>query len=278
MREEIATGRPDRLVAAIAARQHGVVSTAQLRAAGLSRSGIERRVASGRLHAIHRGVYAVGHAGLSNEGTWMAAVLVCGKGAALSHRSAAMLWGMLTPRQATIHVTVPGSAGRARRKGLYIHRSSILSPSQTTLRANIPVTKPSRTLSDLHRAAPEAEFREALRQAQFRRLPLGQTQTDRTRSELERNLLAICRRHRLPPPAVNVRIGPYLVDFLWRESRLVVEVDGWGAHGTRSAFEDDRARDVELKLLGYDVVRFTYLQVIERPAETAAKLRTLLCG
>src|ERR671918_2611669 len=97
MRPKRAT--PDQLVAWIASRQHGVISIAQILAVGMSRAAVKRRVAAGRFHRIHRGVYAVGHASLSNEGRWMAAVLACGEGAALSHRSAAELWELLPPRQ-----------------------------------------------------------------------------------------------------------------------------------------------------------------------------------
>lgn len=113
MHEESA--RPDVAVAKIAARQHGVVSFAQLNWAGLDKDAIARRIAGGRLHRVHRGVYAVGHKGLSNEGTWMAAVLACGEGAALSHRSAAELWRMLPPAGGVPNVTVPTYAGRRRR-------------------------------------------------------------------------------------------------------------------------------------------------------------------
>jgi hypothetical protein len=133
-------------VAAIASNQHGVITTAQLMRAGLSPTVIRGWDRAGRLHRVHRGVYAVGHPGLSKEGRWMAAVLACGRGAVLSHRSAAALsgfapkpsgrWTELTPE-----ATVPGHAGRARRTGIHIHRSSTLLPSHSTRRANIPVTR-----------------------------------------------------------------------------------------------------------------------------------------
>lgn len=99
---------------------------------------------------------------------------------------------------------------------------------------------------------------------------------DLTRSELERRFLLLCRRHRLPTPEVNVRVGPFIVDFLWRDKRLIVETDGYRFHRGRSAFEGDRARDVELKLRGYEVVRFTYRQVVERASPVARTLRVLL--
>jgi predicted transcriptional regulator of viral defense system len=135
MREQVV--KADAEVAGIAARQHGVATFTQLKLAGLSRSGVYRRIAAGRLHRIHRGVYAVGHAGLPREGGWMAAVLACGDGAVLSHRSAAELWELLPAGEASIHVTVPASrGGRRARHGLRIHRS-YLPPHDTATRIRI---------------------------------------------------------------------------------------------------------------------------------------------
>lgn len=109
-------------------------------------------------------------------------------------------------------------------------------------------------------------------------LDLGQQdmEADLTRSELERRFLRLCRRHRLPRPEVNARVGPFVVDFLWRSQRLVVETDGYRFHRGRLAFESDRARDVELKLLGHAVVRFTHRQLVDEPSRVARTLRMLL--
>jgi very-short-patch-repair endonuclease len=291
---KVAKGQPDRAIAGIAESQHGVIMRSQLVAAGLLPSGISDRVNAGRLHRIHRGVYAVGHPRLSDEGQWMAAVLACGAGAALSHRSAAELWGMLRARRcrgarwrnddAPVHVTVPGDGGRTRRRGIRLHRSRSLSPAETTHRSGIPVTNPARTLADLRSAVSETEFARALREAEFLQLPVqevwrsgrGSTRPTRTRTELEAVFLGLCRRHRLPQPEVNAKVDRFEVDFLWREERLVIEVDGWDAHRSRSAFEEDRRRDVCLKLLGYEVLRFTWRQVQDRPREVAGTLRVLL--
>jgi very-short-patch-repair endonuclease len=270
---------PDALVAQRAARQHGIVSIAQLRAAGLTDDAVKRRVRSGRLHRLYRGVYAVGHTALGNEGRWMAAVLACGAGAVLSHRSAAELWTMLSPGSGVIHVTVPIPGGRRRRPGIRLHRFPSLPTSATTHRNGIAVTTPARTIADLRRVASPDEARCAIREAEFAGLDVADEasrDSEPTRSKLERRFLRLCRRHRLPLPEVNQRIGPYEVDFLWRECRLVVETDGWQGHRGRVAFEADRAKDLELKLLGYEVVRFTYRQVEKRPAAVAAKLRALL--
>jgi very-short-patch-repair endonuclease len=281
MRMEVTTQLPDKAIALLAERQHGVVTLEQLLSAGLSPAGVSRRVTAGRLHRIHRGVYAVGHAALGNEGRWMAAALACAKGAVLSHRSAAELWRMLPePRtggneRAPIHVMVAGEAKS--RGGLRVHRSSTLSPADVTRRAAIPVTKPARTLQDLRRTVPAKVFAAATRQAEYLGLPVGdRLAMDHTRSELEAKLLGLVRRHRLPQPEVNVRVGGFVVDFLWRAERLIAEVDGWRTHGTRTAFEGDRARDNRLRVLGFKVIRFTWRQVIDEPGGVARTIRSLL--
>lgn len=274
MREEVAhTGD---LVARIAARQYGIISSRQLEAVGISRSAVTRRIRAGRLHRVHRGVYAVGHTGLSREGRWLAAVFACGPAAVLSHASAAALWRVLSA-PGFIHVTVPVRSGRARRAGIRIHRSTTLDPSHVTRRAGIPVTTPSRTLADLRRTVPPVRFAAALREAEVLGLPVdGPLEADRTRSELEARFLGICRRHRLQAPRVNARVGPFLVDFLWPEQRLVVELDGYRFHRGRTAFEADRARDLELKLAGYEVVRLTWRRLEDDPVRVVTTLRELL--
>lgn len=186
-----------------------MVSVWQLNAVGLGRNAVTIRVAAGRLHRLHQGIYAVGHSALSNEARWMAAVLACGQarndldasstetvldhwGAALSYRSACELWGLLSPGGGP---------------------------------------------SDISR---------------------------------------LCRRCRLPVPEVNVRIGPHLVDFLWRERRLVVETDGYASHRGRAAFEDDRARDLDLRARGFDVLRLAEKQIEEDTERVAEVVATAL--
>jgi very-short-patch-repair endonuclease len=271
----------DRVIAELARRQHGVVALAQLLAAGITHREVWRRVQSGRLHRIHRGVYAVGHPALGRKGIWLAAVLACGEGAALSHQSAAQHSRMLplsaNPRP--VQVTVPGTGGRRKRHGITVHRSTTITPNEIVRRDGIPTTKPARTLADLRPALPRRQWEAALDRARSLHLPVGDlAATDPARSHLERAFTALCRRHRLPPPEVNVPIGPFTVDFLWPAERLVIETDGWEAHRDRAAFEADRARDAELKLRGYDIVRFTYRQVLEEPGRVAQTVRALVRG
>jgi very-short-patch-repair endonuclease len=204
-------------------------------------------------------------------------VKACGEGAVLSHRSAGSLWQILARSDGSIHVMVPRRGGRDKHRGIRVHRSSTLLPSQCTLRHAIPVTTPARTLEDLHRSLSATQFAAALRRAEYLGLPIGGWfAPDRSHSELESRFLALCRRHRLPRPEVNARVGRFLVDFLWREHRLVVETDGYRFHRGRTAFEGDRQRDVQLKLLGYEVVRFTHRQVVEQGPQVARALRALL--
>src|SRR5919198_662373 len=124
-------GEIDRLIVALATRQQGVVTLEQLVALGLSRRAIRWRISSGRLHPIHRGVYAVGRPDVTIKGKWMAAVLASGDGAVLSHQSAATLHGFLNARSGRIHVTVPRRTTVAR-PGIRVHRSTCLAPDDRT--------------------------------------------------------------------------------------------------------------------------------------------------
>ncbi|MGI8460995.1 MAG: DUF559 domain-containing protein [Solirubrobacterales bacterium] len=238
-----------RLIAQIAARQHGVITTAQLAYAGLTPTMITDRVRRGFLHRLYRGVYAVGHKNLTQEGRWLAAVLAFGPKALLSHASAAALWSLVPwPTSAVVHVTVPAAGTRRKRCGIQLHYSSTLTSKDLTRRHNIPVTTRERTLADMGWGA------------------------EPTRSHLERLFVRLVSVAGLPKPEVNVHVGPYRVDFLWRAERVVVEVDGFAFHSSRGSFESDRARDRELQRRGYVVLRFTYREVNEEPDAVAASL------
>lgn len=208
----------------------------------------------------------------------MAAVLALGEGAVLSHRSAAVLWGMLARDRAVVDVSVPGESGRGRRRGIRVHRSRSLRRHHQTRRLGIPVTKPARTIADLRRVAPAWEVRRAIRQAEVLGLPLGETPSDRTRSDLERDFLALSRRYRLPRPEVNVELGTYTPDFLWREDRLIVETDSYLYHRGEQAFKDDHARDLELRRRGFEVIRLSEEQINEEPDRVAAVLHGMLAS
>jgi very-short-patch-repair endonuclease len=277
MREKGDTSTPDRLIAARAAEQHAVLDAAELLACGLTTSGIDRRLQTGRLHRKHRGVYAVGHPNLTRQGIWLAAVKACGPGAALSHQSAAALWSLLPDYNGPPHVTVADTNGRRSRTGIVVHRCSTLTRRNLMIRDAIPVTNPARTIADLRRALNRDRWEDALDRARSLHLPIPDLGAAApTRSRLERRLLALCRRHRLPLPETNVRVGPFLVDFRWRHQRLIVETDGYEHHRDRASFEADRARDAKLTLIGYTVIRVTWRQIAGDPGGVAATLRALL--
>lgn len=224
----------------------------------------------------------MGHPGLSAEGQWMAAVLACGEGAVLSHRSAAALWEMLRPMAGPVDVSIPSRVGRKPRVGIALHRCASLKAQRSrgvaplmTEHKGIPVTSPARTIDDLRGVVPPYLVRRATRQAEFAKL-IDLKGSDRTRSDLEEDFLNLCRARRLPAPEVNVKVGRWTVDFLWRRERVAVETDSYAYHRGRTSFQDDRARDLELRRHGLDVRRYSELQVNDAPAEVAADLRDAL--
>src|SRR4051794_13838296 len=205
MRNELSAVPLDRQVSAVAACRHGVISSTQLADIGVDRVGIWRRVRVGRLHRLHRGVYAVGHEKITQHGRWLAAVLACGEQAVLSHRSAAALWGMRPTSSHLSEVTARSTGGRPDRPGILVHTSKHLPPEDTTRHDGIPLTSPPRTIQDLRRVLPPDHLRAAIRWAEVLRLDIGPQpdyEPDHTRSELERRLLALCRLRGLPPPEV----------------------------------------------------------------------------
>lgn len=276
----------DAALAALAARQHGVARLGQLTAAGLHRAGITKRVTRGVLHRRYRGVYAIGHAALSREVAWLAAVFACGEGAALSHRSAAELHGLTRTRAPLVAVVVP----RQRRApaGIRTHRVRRLDPRDVTTHKHIPVTTVHRMfvdLSDVHtpheltaiikEAAFQGRFvepavRDAMRRANGRHnldvldraIELYHAGSAGTRSRNEVLFLALD----LPEPLVNTMLLGCEADFLWPEVRLNVEIDG-PQHNTPAAKRDDAQRDRILAAAGYTTLRFTDDDVMERPGE-----------
>jgi very-short-patch-repair endonuclease len=272
----------DARLARIAALQHGVVSLRQLEAAGLSRHAVAKRAQKGRLHRVHQGIYAVGHIAPNLHGRWMAAVLACGEGAVLSHGSAAALWKLLRPIDGPVHVSIPTPHGRRSRKGIRLYRRVSLAPSAgrrlVTRRDGIPVTTVPRTIEDLRGSLPPRLVRRAIRQAEFMGLRLDGIETNRTRSDLEELFLRLCEKHGLPRPEVNVKAGEWEVDFLWRDRRLVVEIDSFTYHRGSVAFQDDHARDLDLRCLGLAIHRFTEEQLEKEPGRVVADVARALTG
>jgi uncharacterized protein DUF559 len=271
--------RTDAAIADLARVQHGVVARAQLVALGLGRGAIDHRLAARRLHPLHRGVFAVGHRALTREGRWMAA----------------------EPR---IEVTVPRP--RRARSGVRVH-SSALRDDEVTRHRGIPVTTPARTLLDLAAVLTRQQLERAVDRAEVRRLAsptsldalltrhatrhgtahlrailaAGRIGATVTRSRLEDEFIPVLDAHRLPRPQTNAsievpgykRIEP---DAMWRDERVIVELDGFDTHGTRGAFEDDRARDAALQAAGWRTMRFTWRQLESEPDAIVARLRAVL--
>jgi very-short-patch-repair endonuclease len=290
-----------RAVARVAARQFGVITRAQLLDIGLSPSAISRRLADGRLHRIHRGIYLVGHPVAPPGALEMAALLACGDDAVLSHTSAAARWGFASAGE-DVHVTVSGRH-RDHLDGVRVHCVRSLSTTEVRRRHGLPVTSPARTLLEMAEEVPLEELERAV--AEGRRLGLArdgelEAQLDRspgrhgvkplrsllkreagpafTRSQAEQRLLKLIRNARLPSPRCNVPAAGHEVDFLWPEQKLVVEIDGYAFHRSRTAFETDRRRDADLQLAGYRVLRITWRRLVEEPEAVVAQIATALAG
>jgi hypothetical protein len=294
----------DREIGRLARRQWGVVSRAQLVALGLGEDAIDARLRGGRLYRLHRGVYAVGHTVVPREGRWLAAVLCVGDGATLSHHSAAALWGI---GRATERARVDVSAPSLTRSPPGIHRryTRFLPDEVTTIR-RIPVTTLARSLLDIAAEVSGEGLEAAIRQAEYAhrfqleqlealliRYPgkrgaatirdclhrLGLGPRGRTRSGLEDRFAALLAQTELPKPDLNVLLDldglKIEADCLWREQRVIVELDGGKAHRTRVAFEMDRERDRRLQAAGWRVVRLTWHQ-LDNPAPVLADLSNLL--
>jgi predicted transcriptional regulator of viral defense system len=298
-------GEREKALHRLAQCQHGVVSVAQLHSLGLAGSTARARASVGRLHRIHHGVYALGRPDLPVEGNWMAAVLACGPGSVLSHISAAALHGLLSSTQTTVDVIISRRSGLAR-SGIRVHRSTCLIPADRTSVNGIPCTSVARTLLDLAGVVHRRALERACDQAEVLRLfdcaaiddmlsrargaagvrklravlEAGHVGEGIPRSELEGRFLRLCLRSDLPPPEVNVWMtveGEEMqVDFLWRKHRVVVEVDGFGTHGTRLAFQRDRRRGQLLTLAGWQAIRFTWNDVTSQPGRVTELLRRLL--
>jgi very-short-patch-repair endonuclease len=278
----------DAAIADVAARQHGIVTRAQLVAAGLTTDVVDHRLKLGRLIAVHRGVYAVGHLPPSPQAKAMAAVLACGPNALLSHRSAAALYGLIR-YHGKPDVTAPT---RRRHPGINLHRSPA---AERTTHYGIPITTPARTLLDLAELLDPDSLTRAVNEAHFGNLlstddvetTLANSPGRRTsaltrelaipptRSAFERAFLAMVDRYDLPRPEVNTIVHGYEVDMLWRPQRLIAELDG---RQHELAFESDRERDAHLLAHGLSTIRITWLRLTTKPAAEAARLHTLLAS
>ncbi|HET8755233.1 MAG TPA: DUF559 domain-containing protein [Solirubrobacteraceae bacterium] len=279
-------GARDPAIAALADAQHGVVARSQLLNAGFTSAQIDGRLRAQRLHRLHQGVYAVGHRRLTVEGRWMAATLAVG--GLLSHATAAAAWDLRRTSSPLIHVTVHGDPGRKPRQDIRVHRSATLTPADTTVWRGIAITTPARTIVDLSRTLDGRALEHVVDLADqrglidFDRLRTAGSASLRavlrayrpapTRSELEEALLRLCDDYGIERPETNTHIEGIEVDAVWRDRRLIVEVDGYRYHRAPSRFESDREKDVVLGAKGWRVMRFTWRQVEARRGWVAAAI------
>jgi hypothetical protein len=293
----------DRLMAALAAEHHGVLSRRVLREHGIPAGTIDDRLRQRRLVSLHRGVYALGHTQLRPAGWWLAAVEAYGPTAALSHRTAAVLWDILDAPALPVHVTIPKRSGVTRRERTVLHRVGGLTSDDVQVRDAIRVTTVSRTILDLAATVRGRYLEQVVRRAARRRIfdlrdqremlarypgrpgapeltrllaALDGRGTDDFRSRMEIAFAQLCDDHGLPRPVINGLVLGERVDFRWPRTRLIVETDGFEFHATPTTFAADRARDQKLTLAGYTVVRLTYDQVTRDARATAAMVSALL--
>ena len=297
---DVGSGWPDRAIAAIAGRQRCVINRAQLLALGISPSAIKRAVARGRLHRIHRGVYAlVPVSALPPLAREQAALLACGDGAVLSHLTAARLHGIAPASDGPVHLTVAGTRRRSRLTGVRVHRTVALHPADRHRIARLPVTASARTLIDVAPGLPDRALQRATDQTlkrtsrarlaealarhpgrpgtpRLRALLAGESPSTDTWSHAEERLLRLIRRSGLPSPETNVALGGYVPDLLWRDQRVIVEFDSVAHHAQPGAFHHDRHRHNELTTAGYRVLHVTWPQLTGRPEQVLVWIATAL--
>lgn len=311
MRMGPSSSHATRTIIEMAESQYGVVSRRQLLAKGVSRGVIQSRQCSGWLSSIYPGTYAVGHTRLTMRGQWMAAVLACGPGASLSHRTAASLWGLAPPPPQIDIMRTTSSASDPPRYGgrpapfgrpIEFHRSRRTGIHEFEVHDRIPVTSVPRTFLDLaslwsvrqlDSALSEAERNGLVRMSQFRKITeRGRGWTGiaklrevvdgwdpellRTKSELEARFRNLCRDHGIPSPEVNVLVGGFEVDCLWRQQRLIVELDGARFHRSPGQLHEDKERTAALEDLGFRVLRLSWRMVEQESSTAAARVRRRL--
>jgi hypothetical protein len=284
-------------------RQHGVIARSQLFSLGFSKSAIEHRVRTGRLHAVRRGVYAVGRPQITREGRWMAAVLACGPEAMLSHRSAAALWGFGEEHPGYIEISVRRHS-KPRHPGIRTHDRPGLWNRDIGTHLGVPVTTPVRTFLDLatvtgpktlERAINEADKLDVIDADSLRRAledhpgqpgicllrhVLDKDTFRLSDDELERLFRPLAAAAGLPIPLTKHMVNRFEVDFFWPDLGLVVETDGWRYHRTPSAQTRDALRFQVHVAAGLTPLRFSHWQVKHEPrhvedilTKTAANLR-----
>jgi very-short-patch-repair endonuclease len=267
----------------------------QLVSLGHSVDAVLEWAAVGRLRRIHRGVYAVGHRRLTWYSHCWAAVLAAEPldgapwRAVASHQTAAYLWDLLRWRPDLMHVTAP--TRRRAKRGFRVHFSAILEPEDRGVREGISVTAVPRTLLDLATRARPEQMDGYLERAEDRGLldlpaiedvlaraggHRGRGRLGRGRSKFERRFRRLVIAAGLPAPSMNYLVAEFELDAYWPDLRFAVELDLFETHGSRAAFERDRRRQEELKLLGIEMIRVTKPRLDREPQVVVSNLSTLL--
>jgi hypothetical protein len=285
------------VVTALAEQQHGDVARWQLEGV-VPLDWVDHRLLLGWLIPLYRGVYAVGHRPATRESSWMAAVLAGGPGAVLSHRAAGAHWG-IWGSAARIDVTV--ARRRRPRPGVTFHRRA-LPADETAIHDGIPITTVPRTLFDMAAGLGVQRLERAINEAEVQRLwdelslldllyryprrpgagtvraALQRRNAGATlsKSDLEDLFLAFAEQNGLPRPEVNAVVEGCEVDCVWREQRLVIEVDGWETHKTRAAFERDREKSRILQAAGWRCVPVTFLHLRDASRAVARDVHRIL--
>jgi very-short-patch-repair endonuclease len=287
----------EREIARIAGRQDNVITRDQLLSAGLGRGAIAHRISAGAMQRLHTNVYLLGPAPPTPMARARAAIFACGEDAVVSHRSAACLFNLLPEIPGDVDVTV-ASRNPGQHDGIRLHRVRALARGDATVMRGFRITSIARTICDLAATESARDTEHAFQEALYREIVTPQALAkvlDReprrkgapvirslirdprlTRSERERRLLKLIDAAQLPRPLTNVPLHGYKADLYWPAQRLVVEFDGWGAHGHRLAFEKNRRRDQILIANGVRVMRVTDRQLIDEPIAIAARIAQAL--
>jgi very-short-patch-repair endonuclease len=284
------SGQGDRAVGKLAARQKTLVTAAQVAQCGLGKDAVAYRVHSGRLHPVFHGVYSVGCGALPPLALELAALLACGKGSFISHRSAAFVWGLLATAPTEVEVSVVGRCCTSR-NGIHVHRIQKIHRNELRRHEGLWISSPARAVLETATTATLDELADIVNEGHGRRLftphyleavlrrhrgrrgtaKLAQVLGDEdattiTRSRAERAFLKLIRDARLPAPETNQKLGRYSPDFMWRDQRLIVELDSYQFHGGPAGFHNDREKDLVYRDAGFDTLRPTRNHVIHQPA------------
>lgn len=287
--------QPQVAMGALAHKQQGWVTRKQLLRLRMTSDDVRQLIRTGHLIPVYAGVYAVGHIPVSPVARAAGAVLACGPRAALSHGSAASLWGFVKEWRMPFEVAAPSDH---QRKGIVVHRPKLLR-RDVTIELEVRVTSAARTILD---CAPRHTDRQVMRMVNNARLagrlyleqladvierfphhpgaprlkPLVERAGNPTRSPFEDDFPGFCARFGLPAPELNAMVCGYEVDAWYGAERLVIELDGWDVHRFRQSFEDDRDKDATLLAARIATIRITKRRIAAAAEREADRLQRIL--